>query len=287
MKKFIFHISYFILSATACTSLVQAQNLLPSSARNESLGGADAAFGRSNFLSENPATGGNDSLSPLHLQTSYAPEYAHIQTANKLSAGIGYLSQPLSTLLSLSFSRLSYEDIFSDQVMLLGASHHFDLDSGRSASLGVRLRYESVSFTASYPTVHFFIADFGVQFSLTKEFSLGTYALNILGSKFTTVSGDKEEIERTFGIGVAYTPEETGLSLFTKLDKGSKSDLSAYFGAEYFPVGSLALRIGTTSEFTSVSGGIGLKYDILSFDFGARYSGDLGTNLIFSIGASL
>jgi hypothetical protein len=164
-----------IISLLCTWHSIHAQALLPSSARGESLSNADAAFGGANVLSDNPSLAAHDSLAPLHLLTSYIPEYANIPTASQSSAAISYFSQPSSTSLSLSFSRLSYQEIFSDQTFMIAASHRFDLDSGREASVGLRLRYENVSFTPSYPTVNFFIADFGVQILLTKEFSLGAY----------------------------------------------------------------------------------------------------------------
>ncbi len=270
----------------AYSSIGFAQNILPLSARDASLGGADIASFTSNSLSGNPATSASDSAKPLYLFASYAPERQNIPSANQLSAGFAYYSHLTSSSFSIGFSRLAYEEIYSDQVATFTANHRFDLDSGRSASVGLQIRYESVAFTPSYPTVHFFIADLGLRFALTKEFSIGADAMNILGSNITLESGEKEEIRRTFDIGIAFSPHETGVSLFTALRKETNADLVAGFGIEYFPINALAIRAGTTSEFNSISGGFGLQYNILIFDLSAKYVTDLGTSLIFSIAAA-
>ncbi|MEP7235901.1 MAG: hypothetical protein ABI778_11460 [Ignavibacteriota bacterium] len=265
-------------------SQLRAQSLLVESPRSASLSSSATGFNSPELLSANPANESADSLRPLRATLVYSPFVGGIADASIGAVEAVYYSDEVASSFGLGAANLSYGDLYSDLSLSGSITRRFSLSDGRTASAGIRTRYETISSTTEYPALHFLFFDLGFTLSLTREFDLGGAALNILGEKYILSGGQSEPLERSFIVAVAYHPENFPLKVFTSLHEIISAGLTISFGAEYEPVEFLALRLGTSTDTGNITTGIGLRYASLSFDVSSRYERALGS--VFSFGAS-
>lgn len=286
--NFLPRISLLLLTGFSVSSLLSSigfsQSLLPESPVSSSLGNSLIGLPSEISFTPNPSQCRADSLHPLHGAFAYTPFVGGLKDAS-LSAAEGiYYSQLIGSSIGVGAANLSYGDLYSDLVVYASLSKTFSLANNRQAFAGIRLRYETLGTTLDYPKLHFLFIDIGLGFNLTGEFTLGAAALNLLGAKYQVISSETEKLARSFLLGIAYCPIAIPVKLLTSLEENPEQPLAFQFGAEFDPVGYLALRIGTSTDTGNITTGIGINYSNISFDVGSRFDKALGP--VFSFGAS-
>jgi hypothetical protein len=266
------------------TLQARAQSLLPESPVSSSLASSVVAMPRALAFALNPAQSRADSAHSLHAAIAYTPFVGGLKDANQSAAEGTYYSSLIHSSFTACITDLSYGALYSDIAASIGFTKGFSLAGNRGASAGIRLRYESLSTTPAYPNLHFFIADLGFTIDLTPEATLGGTALNLLGANYTVTNGTTEKLDRRFILGIAYHPLAVPVKILTSVEENPGQPLSLQFGAEYYPVRFLALRLGTSTDTGNITTGIGILYSDISFDVGSRFDKALGS--IFSVGAS-
>ncbi len=238
---------------------------MPSSAGSVSLAYSDIISRSGNVFAINPSSVHSDSLTDALTSVSFSPFKGGLDHATEYAAGIAYTITDISTSIGVSFVRMGYEELFSNETASLTVSHHFSPEKLRRASLGARGRYETIGFASEYEKIHLIIVDFGGEMLFTDEFAVGFMTLNLLGASTSTYV-EEEKLPRTYSLGVEYSPRETGLSLHTTLEKRSDRNLLARFGAGYTPFSFITLRAGVTSSFESYHFGFGVHTNGITVD---------------------
>ena len=266
------------------TSRSNAQALLPESPLSASLAGSVIALPDANAFAFNPSQSRADSLHSLRAAIAYSPFVGGLNEALQSAAEGVYYSSFTGLSFGAGLTDLSFSDIYSDLSLYGSVAKSFALANQRKASAGIRLRYESLGTTPNYPTLHFLFFDIGFTLDLTREFTLGAAALNLLGAQYEVRNGEADKLDRRFIIGITYHPLEIPVKLFTSLEEDISQPLAFAFGAEYDPVPFLAVRLGTSTDTGNITTGIGIHYGNYSFDVGSRFDKALGS--VFSFGAS-
>lgn len=230
---------------------------MPTSVGSAALAYSDIVSRGGNVFAVNPSSVHTDSLGNGLGSVSYAPFKGGLDNAAEYAAGLAYTFSDVSTSVGVSFVRIGYEELFSDETASLTVSHHFSPEKLRRASLGARARYETIGFTSEYEKTHRIIVDFGGEMLFTDEFAVGFMTLNLLGAS-TSTEIEEEKVPRTYSLGVEYSPRNIGLSLYTTIEKQTERNLLARFGLGYSPFSFVALRGGITSSFESYHFGFGV-----------------------------
>lgn len=238
---------------------------MPSSVGSASLAYSDIVSRSGNVFAVNPSSVHGDSLADAVGSVSFAPFKGGLDNAAEYAAGLSYTIPDIATSVGVSFVRLGYEELFSNETASLTLSHHFSTQKLRRASLGARAKYETIGFTSEYEMVHRIIVDFGGEMLFTDEFAVGFMTLNLLGASTTTLI-EEEKVPRTYSLGVEYSPYSVGLSIYTTLEKQTERDLLARFGLRYSPFSFIALRAGVTSSFESYHFGFGVYTSGITID---------------------
>jgi len=238
---------------------------MPSSVGSASLAYSDIVSRGGNVFAINPSSVHSDSLTDALTAVTFSPFKGGLDNASEYAAGLAYTISHISTSIGVSFVRLGYEELFSDETASLTILHHFSPEKLRRASLGARARYETIGFTPEYEKIHRFIADFGGEMLFSDEFAVGFMTLNLLGASTSTMV-EEEKVPRTYSLGVEYSPRSVGLSLYTTLEKQTERELLARFGVGYSPFSFITLRVGVTSLFESYHFGFGVRTSGITID---------------------
>jgi hypothetical protein len=275
-------ILFVVVAATFSRS--SAQSLLPEAPVSSSLANAVIASRQPIPFALNPSQSFADSLHSFKASFSYTPFVGGLKDANLASVEATYYSGFIRSSFTLGAANLAFNDLYSDLSVYAALSKTFEIANNRMASAGIRMRYESLSTTPTYPVMHFAFIDLGFVLELTHEFSLGATALNLLGVNYKVVDGTTEKLDRRFLFGIDYHPSAVPIKILTSVEESPGEALTIGFGAEYDPVTFLALRLGTSTDTGNITTGIGIRYGEISFDAGSRFDKALGS--IFSFGAS-
>lgn len=116
------------------------------------------------------------------------------------------------------------------------------------------------------------LLDIGLFSEPLRNLTLGFAAHNILG---TTIGATNEHLPRIFKIGTAYVPLRAFTVLF-ELEKDIRHPLSMKAGVEQKFLDFFAIRLGTTSNPDTFSGGIGLEYSLFTFGYAGNLHKELG-----------
>jgi hypothetical protein len=281
--RFTLPLSITFAASILCTESSLSQNLIAPSASGDALAYSNIASVGADLFGLNPVSNRGDSLHQTTGGISYAPFRGGLTDATILSAGFCYYSSEATSSIGLSFSRLGFQDIFSDETAVLSLVKEFSLAEGRKAYAGIRGRYERVAFTNNYDPLDFWLFDLGFQLAVTNEFYLAGTAQDLLGANYTIVNSSTEELPRIFSIGISYVPRDLGLSIYTSLEKQTEIPMFARFGVEYALTKQIALRAGTTSLFTDYRLGIGLIYDPIVFDAALLAHSETGISASFAL----
>lgn len=124
----------------------------------------------------------------------------------------------------------------------------------------------------NYNSATAFGLDIGAMAYIAKFLQWGFFGKNITGAK---IGESKEKIAQVYRTGFMYQPENY-LRIIAEAEKDVKYPVSIRGGIEYNVIDFLDLRFGAGSEPTIFSAGIGINYNLFSFDYAFTKSTDLG-----------
>lgn len=231
----------------------------------------------------NPAGCALDSIHPVLLEGAFAPFVAGLENSTQIQGSAEYLLTPIQGTVSIGFERYSYGVLFSDQTLSLSFAKSFNLLADHRASVGARARYESLGFGGFYPGISSILVDAGLQFAITPSLNVGASATNLLGSHFLLPIGDREDLVRAFHAGFAYTPISSSITLLAAIESEHGQKPTGHFGSEYWIEKTIALRVGATSDPSTITAGLGIQYEHLHLDAAVLYA-PLVTMMSFGIG---
>jgi hypothetical protein len=252
------------------------------SVRAAGVAGAVVALSGTTVADINPAGCALDTLHPLLLDGAFAPFVADLENSTQIQGSAEYLFTPIQSTISLGFERYTYGVLFSDQTLSLSFAKGFDLLAEHRASVGARARYETLGFGGFYPGISSVIVDAGLQFAITAALNFGASATNLLGSHFLLPTGDREDLVRAFHAGFAYTPISSSITLLAAIESEHSQKPTGHFGSEYWIEKTIALRVGATSDPSTITTGLGIRYEHLYLDAAVLYA-PLVTTLSFGI----
>lgn len=123
--------------------------------------------------------------------------------------------------------------------------------------------------------------DLGAMTLLTDEIKWGFTVKNVTGTK---IGSSGNMITRLYSAGFSWTLIG-GMILSGDIEKKAGLPLNIKAGAEANPVAPVFLRAGISSEPSSFSAGVGLKFEMFTADYCASFTEPLGVTNRFSISA--
>lgn len=183
--------------------------------------------------------------------------------------GVNYMDNDLST---------EYTAALSHGIYLLNDIHS-------SLSFGYSLKYyfwdlgESVG-GLDLGAGHSFGVDVGLQASLYNRTYIGVYLLNINAP--TIGAFTSHDLPQRIVVGAAYRPQN-GVITSIALNKTSGLDTQVEAGFEFQVVEFLALRLGAGTNPNRLSGGIGINYQGINFDYALRTHPVLAETHLFGL----
>jgi len=151
---------------------------------------------------------------------------------------------------------------------------------GTGISAGVRAALLSLSIERYGSTVLPLI-DAGASIEVHPSLIVAAAASNITQ---TSVNGTStERVPVSLRLGACWQPDSS-LLLQAELDKDIRWPLTTRYGLEYRPLQMLALRAGASMQPWTISGGFGVIWAGLSFDYAFRWHPDLGGTHALGIG---
>jgi hypothetical protein len=114
--------------------------------------------------------------------------------------------------------------------------------------------------------------DIGALAYIAKFLQWGFIGKNITGTK---IGESKEKITQVYRTGFTYQPLNY-LRIAAECEKDVRYPISIRGGIEYNVIDYIDLRFGAGSQPTVFSAGVGINYDLFSFDYGFSKSEDLG-----------
>ncbi len=254
------------------------------SARSVALGTSVVALTGGDANDLNPAIASVSSGDkPFAFTSGISPFIAGLDNAIVLRAGAEYFQPTLATTIGLGFARFGYASIYSDQALQISAGRTFSLSEDRNAAFGARLRYRTIGFGNSYPSISKALVDLGLRFDLTSTISIGASAENILQSGYTLLDGTRDPPNASFHFGIAHRPAPGNTVLLVAIEDDIQHGLRGHFGAEYSIEHYLFIRVGASTDPGNITGGVGIAYGALRLDASALYQNLTGTALTFDL----
>jgi hypothetical protein len=124
----------------------------------------------------------------------------------------------------------------------------------------------------NYNNATAFGLDIGAMAYIARFLQWGFIGKNITGTK---IGEAKEKIAQVYRTGFTFQPEDK-IRVIGEVEKDVRYPLSVRGGLEYSVIDFLDLRFGVGSQPTIFSAGIGLNYNLFSFDYAFTKSEDLG-----------
>ncbi|MFZ4590155.1 MAG: hypothetical protein ACOYN6_04095 [Ignavibacteria bacterium] len=124
----------------------------------------------------------------------------------------------------------------------------------------------------NYNNATAFGLDIGAMAYIAKFLQWGFFGKNITGTK---IGESKEKIAQVYRTGFTFQPEGN-IRAIAEIEKDVKYPLSVRGGMEYSVIDFLDLRFGVGSQPTIFSAGVGINYNLFSFDYAFTKSEDLG-----------
>lgn len=153
-------------------------------------------------------------------------------------------------------------------------SHGFYLlnDIHTTLSVGYNLKYYHMNLGESVGGLDLgnagtFGLDIGAQASIYKRTYLGIYVYNFNSPSLGEVSA--QDLPRRMVLGMAYKPS-SGLTTSVSMSKTLGEELIFEGGFEFELVEYLTLRLGTSTNPSRFSAGIGVNYEGFVLDYGFR-----------------
>jgi len=256
------HLFLTILLLLACVSFAQFENT-DIGARQVSLNGAFTSLADNSFaIFYNPSGLGQTKYREFALFYSPAP----YGLTDLSTAAITY-SEPFKFgTIGAAFKTYGFE-LYRENTFTASYANDFR----KIMYIGANLNIYNLSIqnynSATAPGI-----DIGAMAYLAKFLQWGFIGKNITGTK---IGESKEKITQVYRTGFTYQPLDY-LRIATECEKDVRYPVSIRGGLEYNVIEYIDLRFGAGSEPSVFSAGIGINYDLFSFDYGFSKSEDLG-----------
>lgn len=125
--------------------------------------------------------------------------------------------------------------------------------------------------------------DVGLLVAITPDITAGFSTTNL---NQPTIGKTEDKLAHTYQAGLAYF-YDTSVCLVFDIETSSRSDLNIRSGLEYTPVQFFSMRAGFSTEPSEFSGGFGLHYSTLDFDYAITSHPDLGLTHALTLGLSI
>ncbi len=256
------------------------------SAESRSLSSSDLTHSTLSALAVNPALERADTAAPFHLALSFTPNEQG--TTDAYSAGVEGVYYPgLSRFsITLGANRKAVASVFGITEVTAGLSRSFPIGGSRTASLAIRWRYNTITYTTvliQYAPVSTSFLDIGGAIDLFEEWSIGASAVNLLGNGYTISDGSGETMAKTYLLGLSYHPADAPISLHASFVDRASQPGTMHFGVELTPVDFLALRMGTSTDNGTITAGAGISYDAYLVTIGLRFDHTFGMITSFDL----
>ncbi len=136
---------------------------------------------------------------------------------------------------------------------------------------GLTINYHH-TFIKNYGSAGAVGINVGVLGLITESLTLGFAAHNLNAPR---IGLSREELAQTYALGLSYKALSNFL-IVLDLEKDVRFPINIKSGLEYRPVATFSLRIGFSTEPSRLTGGFGVHYALLDFDYAFATHRDLG-----------
>lgn len=194
--------------------------------------------------SKNILFGAYYSPSPFGLKELSTANAAFVYPMDEFSVGLG-------------FEKYGFE-LLNEKKIVVSVSNMVDTN----IIAGISLTYQNIHIE-NYGDDSAFSLNFGTLFIIEKWLSTGFSVTNLLRSSYGSETG---QIPFTYSFGVKVSPISF-TDIYLSIFKEDNYPISFRFGIEYPLIKYLTLRTGFMNDPQSISGGIGLYYSFINFDY--------------------
>ena len=232
-------------------------------ARQISLANSDVALANDVFtLFNNPA--GLAQLNWKEVGIYYSPAPFGL---TELANGYVAYQQPFS-FGSLGIGGMTYGyDLYRESKIILGYSYNYE----NSFFIGAAVNYHSYSIQ-NYGSTGVFYFNLGALVYILDELRWGFSTSNV---NRATVGDADDQIPMLLSTGFSFDILNN-FSLNVALEKDIRYDPSLEFGIDYDIIEYLSLRIGSATNPSKFTAGVGINYSIVSLDYAFYTHPDLG-----------
>lgn len=143
---------------------------------------------------------------------------------------------------------------------------------------GASVHYYHLSIER-YGSAQTFGVDVGVLAHLTDEIRWGFAAFNV---NAPIIGRAREKLPQVFVTGVGYSPIPE-VTLAADLEKDIRYQAELHGGVQYSFLDLVAVRVGTTSDPSVLSAGVGIHYSVVQLDYAFANHTELGPTHQFSL----
>jgi hypothetical protein len=232
-------------------------------ARPTALGGAFTSLSDNSLaIFYNPA--GLGQIKYREFSAFYSP--APFGLTDLSTASLSY-SEPLSFgTIGAAFKTYGF-DLYRENNFILSYGNSYK----KKILYGANLNLYNLHIQ-NYNNATAFGLDIGAMAYIAKFLQWGFFGKNITGTK---IGESKEKIAQVYRTGFTFQPEGN-IRVIGEIEKDVKYPLSVRGGMEYSVIDFLDLRFGVGSQPTIFSAGVGINYNLFSFDYAFTKSEDLG-----------
>jgi len=232
-------------------------------ARPVALGGAFTSLSDNSLaIFYNPA--GLGQLKYREFSAFYSP--APFGLTDLSTAAISY-SEPLSFgTIGVAYKTYGFE-LYRENNFILSYGNSYK----KKIYYGANLNLYNLNIQ-NYDNATAFGVDIGAMAYIAKFLQWGFFGKNITGAK---IGISNEKIAQVYRTGFTFQPEDK-VRVIGEIEKDVKYPISVRGGVEYSVIDFLDLRFGVGSQPAIFSAGVGINYNLFSFDYAFTKSEDLG-----------
>lgn len=261
----VYKISLLVLLVT-----LQCFSQVNPGARQIALAHSDVADGNDVFtLFNNPA--GIADIQNREVGLFYSPAPFGVKELS--NAFVSFVEPTSIGSFSAGFMIYGFE-LYKETKIAVGYSKKIN----NSFNIGITTVYKNISIK-NYGNKGYLILNAGASLVLTDKANIGFSIENLTR---TSAANEENQVPIVFMSGIRYKFIEN-LSSYLALRKEINYPFSVHFGTEYKIIDFLVLRIGTTNDTNSYSGGLGIIYDFLEADYAVTSHPDLGLTHQFGL----
>lgn len=253
----------YITIIMICILTISAYPQYNPGAKQISLSNSDVALSDDIFcLFNNPAGLSQMNWREVGIYYSPAP-FGLTELANGF---VGY-HEP-TAIGSFAIGGMNYGfELYRESKIVIGYSYNYQ----NRFFAGLTINYQNVSIK-NYGEDGTLFFNLGGLAYVTENFRLGFVVTNI---NKATIGNDDNQIPMILNTGLSYDVIND-FTLNASIEKDINYKASVQFGISYNLIEYLTLRTGFSNEPSRYSAGIGINYNILSFDYAIFTHNDLG-----------